>query len=133
MHLGPRVWARGASQSAKSGSCVPAAVRTAKFKLIRNSSAKVGVQKALEGCSKRLNRRTQLKSRHKSIRYNPAMESIVVDPDICNGRPTVRGTRITVYTVLEFLGAGDTVDDLLTEYPALTREDVQASLRYTEL
>jgi len=43
------------------------------------------------------------------------------------------GARITVHTVLEFLGAGDTVEDLLTEYPGLTREDVQASLRYTEL
>ena len=60
------------------------------------------------------------------------MERIVVDPDICNGRPTVRGTRITVHTVLESLGAGDTVEDLLTEYSGLTREDVQASLRYTE-
>jgi len=35
--------------------------------------------------------------------------------------------------VLEFLGAGDTKEDLLAEYPGLTREDVQASLRYTEL
>jgi uncharacterized protein (DUF433 family) len=58
------------------------------------------------------------------------MERIVVDPDICNGRPTVRGTRITVHTLLEFLGAGDTVEDLLAEYPGLTREDVQASLHY---
>ena len=59
------------------------------------------------------------------------MQRIVVHPDICNGRPTVWGTRITVHTVLEFLGAGDTVEDLLAEYPGLTREDVQASLRYT--
>ena len=46
------------------------------------------------------------------------MERIVVDPDICNGRPTVRGTRITVQTVLEFLGAGDSVEELLAEYPS---------------
>lgn len=58
------------------------------------------------------------------------MERIVVDPNICNGRPTVRGTRITVHTLLEFLGAGDSVEDLLAEYPRLTREDVQASLQY---
>ena len=58
------------------------------------------------------------------------MERIVIDPNICNGRPTVRGTRVTVATVLEFLGAGDTVDDLLAEYPSLIREDVQASLQY---
>lgn len=60
------------------------------------------------------------------------MERVVIDPNICNGRPTVRGTRVTVATVLEFLGAGDTVDDLLAEYPSLTRKDVQACLRYTE-
>jgi len=42
----------------------------------------------------------------------------------------VRGTRITVQTVLEFLAAGDSVDDVLAEYPDLTREDVQACLNY---
>ena len=38
---------------------------------------------------------------------------IVIDPNVCNGRPTVRGTRITAQTVLEFLAAGDSVDDVL--------------------
>ena len=56
------------------------------------------------------------------------MERIIVNPNICGGRPTTRGTRITVHTLLEFLGAGDTVEDLLAEYPNLTREDVRASL-----
>ena len=40
-------------------------------------------------------------------------ERIVIDPEICNGRPVVRGTRITAQTVLEFLGAGDSVEDVL--------------------
>lgn len=57
-------------------------------------------------------------------------DRIVLDPDICNGRPVVRGTRIAAQTVLEFLAAGDSVDDVLSEYPALTREDVQACLDY---
>ena len=52
------------------------------------------------------------------------MERIVVDPSICNGRPTVKGTRITVQTILEFLGAGDSIEDILSEYPSLTREDI---------
>lgn len=52
----------------------------------------------------------------------------MIDPDICSGRPVVRGTRIAVQTVLEFLGAGDSVEDVLAEYPANTREDVQACL-----
>jgi len=58
------------------------------------------------------------------------MERIAIDPDICNGRPVVGGTRIAVQTVLEFLAAGDSMEDLLAEYPALTREDVQACLDY---
>ena len=60
-------------------------------------------------------------------------ERITLDPDICNGRPVVRGTRIAVQTVFEFLGAGDSVEDVLADYPALTREDVQACLGSPQL
>lgn len=55
---------------------------------------------------------------------------ISIDPDVCNGRPVVRGTRIAVQTVLEFLAAGDSVEDVLEEYPSLARADVQACLDY---
>lgn len=58
-------------------------------------------------------------------------ERIVIDPNICNGRPTVRGTRITAQTILEFLAAGDSVEDVLGEYPTLTREDVLACLAFS--
>ena len=58
------------------------------------------------------------------------LERIEIHPDICNGRPVLRGTRIAVRTVLEFLAAGDSVEDVLEEYPRLTREDVQACLAY---
>jgi uncharacterized protein (DUF433 family) len=57
-------------------------------------------------------------------------DRIMVQPDICNGKPVIRGTRITVQTVLEFLAAGDSVEDVLEEYPSLTREDVRACLDY---
>ena len=57
-------------------------------------------------------------------------DRIVFDPDVCNGRPVVRGTLITAQTVLEFLAAGDSVEDVLAEYPSLTRADVQACLDY---
>ena len=57
-------------------------------------------------------------------------DRITVVPDVCNGKPVLRGTRITVQTILEFLGAGDSVDDVLVEYPTLTREDVQACVAY---
>jgi uncharacterized protein (DUF433 family) len=57
-------------------------------------------------------------------------ERITIDPDICNGKPVIKGTRIAAQTVLEFLAAGDSTEDVLEEYPALTREDVKACLDY---
>ena len=57
-------------------------------------------------------------------------ERISINPDVCNGRPIVRGTRIAVQTILEFLAAGDSVEEVLEEYPRLTRADVQACLDY---
>jgi uncharacterized protein (DUF433 family) len=51
-----------------------------------------------------------------------------MSPDVCGGKPVVAGTRITVQTVLEFLAAGDTIDDVLGEYPSLNREDVLACI-----
>jgi uncharacterized protein (DUF433 family) len=58
-------------------------------------------------------------------------ERIVIEPGVCNGRPIVRGTRITAQTILEFLGAGDSIEDVLEEYPSLSREDVLACLSYS--
>ena len=55
---------------------------------------------------------------------------ITVSPDICNGKPVIRGTRITVQTVIEFLAAGDSVEDVLEEFPSLKRSDVHACLDY---
>ncbi|HKQ03918.1 MAG TPA: DUF433 domain-containing protein [Blastocatellia bacterium] len=59
------------------------------------------------------------------------MKRIIVDPDICNDRPVIKGTRITVQTVLEFLGAGDSIDDVLEASPSLSREDVLECLRFS--
>ncbi len=58
-------------------------------------------------------------------------ERIIIDPAVCNGRPVVRGKRITVQTILEFLGAGDSIEDVMEEYPSLSREDVLACLQYS--
>ena len=55
---------------------------------------------------------------------------ITIDPDICNGKPTIRGKRISVQTILEFLSNGDSVEQVLENYPTLTREDVYACLRF---
>ena len=55
---------------------------------------------------------------------------ISISPDICNGRPVITGTRITVQTILEFLGAGDAIEEVLEEYPSLTIEDIYACIQY---
>ena len=57
-------------------------------------------------------------------------ERISIKPDVCNGRPVIRGTRITVQPILEFLAAGDSMEDVLEEYPKLTRAGIQACLDY---
>ena len=58
------------------------------------------------------------------------LSRITLIPDLCNGKPTIRGMRITVETLLEFLTTGDSVEDILTAYPFLEKEDIQASVAY---
>jgi uncharacterized protein (DUF433 family) len=55
---------------------------------------------------------------------------IGIDPEVNGGKPTVRGTRISVQTVVGHLSAGDAIEDVLAAYPRLTREDVLACLEY---
>ena len=55
---------------------------------------------------------------------------VSISPDICNGRPVIAGTRITVQTILEFLGAGDSIEEVLEEYPNLKAEDIYACMQY---
>ena len=57
-------------------------------------------------------------------------ERITMDPDLCNGKPTIRGKRITVQTILEFLSAGDSPEEILKQYPSLEPEDIEASLKF---
>ena len=51
---------------------------------------------------------------------------IEIHPEVCNGRPVLRGTRIAVQSVLEMLAAGDSVEDVLEAFPSLGREQVLA-------
>ena len=57
-------------------------------------------------------------------------QRISVDPNICHGQPCVMGTRIMVWLVLNYLANGDSIEDILAAYPALTREDIPACLAY---
>jgi uncharacterized protein (DUF433 family) len=58
------------------------------------------------------------------------LDRIRIDPGVCHGRPCIRGTRVMVWLVLQYLANGDSPEDILAAHPALTREDVQACLRY---
>ena len=57
-------------------------------------------------------------------------QRIVLDPEIRFGKPVVRGTRMTVGDVLGYLAGGMSENDLLSEFPVLTREDIRACLAY---
>jgi uncharacterized protein (DUF433 family) len=61
-------------------------------------------------------------------------ERISIDGNICNGKPVIRGKRITVQTILEFLSAGESEEEILKQYPSLEPEDIKACLKFaTEL
>jgi uncharacterized protein (DUF433 family) len=55
---------------------------------------------------------------------------IVTDPSICAGKPTIKGTRIMVRNILGMMAGGYTVEKILSAYPELTQEMVQAALEY---
>jgi uncharacterized protein (DUF433 family) len=55
---------------------------------------------------------------------------IQVDPNVMMGKPVIAGTRITVESILDRLGAGESVEDLVESHPRLTHEAVQAALTF---
>ena len=55
---------------------------------------------------------------------------IYSDPQICSGKPVIRGTRIMVRNILSQLRAGYSIDRILESFPGLTREDVEAAIDY---
>lgn len=57
-------------------------------------------------------------------------DRITINPDVCNGKPTLRNKRVSVQTVLEFLSAGETADEILHQYPSLEPEDITACLKF---
>lgn len=55
---------------------------------------------------------------------------ITIHPDKRSGQPCIRGMRITVYDILSYLAAGDSMEEILANFPMLTREDILACLAY---
>ena len=58
------------------------------------------------------------------------LRRITINPDICHGKPSIRGLRYPVESMLEYLAAGDTTEDILEEFPDLVREDIQACILF---
>ena len=58
------------------------------------------------------------------------MNRITTDPEICHGKPCIRGLRYPVQTVLEWLAGGMTVAEILDDYPDLESDDIYAALAY---
>ncbi len=57
-------------------------------------------------------------------------ERVIINPNICHGKPVIKGTRIPVHQILSSLASGDSVEDLLREYPNLKEEDIKAALAF---
>jgi uncharacterized protein (DUF433 family) len=58
------------------------------------------------------------------------IDRITIDPDVCNGKPVVRGLRVTVESILDYLSAGETPEEILRQYPMLEAEDIPACLAF---
>ncbi len=57
-------------------------------------------------------------------------DRIVTDPNVCEGRPTIRGNRITLDFILTLVGDGYTAEDIVREYPSLATDDVYQAVKY---
>lgn len=68
-----------------------------------------------------------------ALRYpavNPLLDRISIDPNVCFGRPCIRGTRIWVSLVLDLLSSGMTADEIRADYPQLADLDILAAIAY---
>jgi uncharacterized protein (DUF433 family) len=61
---------------------------------------------------------------------HPLLNRISVDPNVCFGKPCIRGTRIWVSLILDFLASGMTIKEIIEEYPQLTEDDIRAAIAY---
>ncbi|MHA1649352.1 MAG: DUF433 domain-containing protein [Candidatus Helarchaeota archaeon] len=62
----------------------------------------------------------------------PGESRISIDPEICHGKPCIKGTRIPVYLILEMLEHGLSFKEILEEYPHITVEDIKACIRFAK-
>ena len=58
------------------------------------------------------------------------LERISINPNVCHGQACIKGTRVPVYLIVKMLANGDTIEELLEDYPSITKEDILACLAY---
>ena len=58
------------------------------------------------------------------------LDRISIDPAVRSGKPCIKGTRITVYDILDYLAGGMTEDQIVRDFPSLVREDIKAALEF---
>jgi uncharacterized protein (DUF433 family) len=63
---------------------------------------------------------------------NSLLSRVTIDPEICHGKPVIRGRRYPVESILEYLAAGDSFEEVLAEFPDLEREDLLACLEFAK-
>jgi uncharacterized protein (DUF433 family) len=61
------------------------------------------------------------------------LDRITIDPEICHGKPCIRGMRWPVEVILDMLGSEMTIDEILNDHPELEKEDIIASLNYARI
>jgi len=64
------------------------------------------------------------------MEYSNIIDRITIDPEVCHGKPIIRGMRYPVNLILELLGAGMTVEEILADYESLEKEDILACIQY---
>lgn len=64
---------------------------------------------------------------------NELLSRITIDPEICHGKPCIRGLRYPVATILEYIAGGDSTEDILAEFPDLEEDDIKACLAFAVL
>ena len=68
--------------------------------------------------------------RHKIVKEVYMNDRIQIDPNICHGKPVICGTRVLVATLLGALGAGNSIEEVLDDYPNITHKDIQAAFAF---
>ncbi len=64
------------------------------------------------------------------MQHSEILERISSDPDICHGKPCIKGTRIPVYLLVSLMAEGEEPETIINDYPSITLDDIKAAMRY---